>query len=107
MRWEWIEPNPPILSRAAQCELLGLNRSTWYDRTAQPSTLNWELMRALDEEYTAHPFYGSRRMTAVLRRAGYAVNRTRIMRLMRQHCIHRSPGAGGYPDQHGRSGPGA
>jgi putative transposase len=41
-------------------------------------------MRGLDEEYTAHPFYGSRRMTAVLRRAGYAVNRKRVMRLMRQ-----------------------
>lgn len=39
-------------------------------------------MRRLDEEYTAHPFYGSRRMTAVLRRAGYAVNRKRVMRLM-------------------------
>jgi putative transposase len=33
---------------------------------------------------TRRPFYGSRRMTAVLRRAGYAVNRKRVMRLMRQ-----------------------
>ena len=104
MRWEWIEPNHPIWSLAAQCELLGLNRSTWYDRTAQPSTLNWELMRALDEEYTAHPFYGSRRMTAVLRRAGYAVNRKRIMRLMRQMglaAIHPKPGLSRPdPDHH-------
>ena len=36
----------------------------------------------MDEEYTAHPFYGSRRMTAVLRRAGYPVNRKRVIRLM-------------------------
>ncbi|MFO1423617.1 MAG: IS3 family transposase [Candidatus Competibacteraceae bacterium] len=41
-------------------------------------------MRRLDEEYTAHPFYGSWRMTAVLRRSGHAVNRKRVMRLMRQ-----------------------
>ena len=70
------------MSRVAQCELLGLNRSTWYDRRAAPRALNLELMRRLDEEYTAHPCYGSRRMTAVLRRTGYAVNRKRVMRLM-------------------------
>jgi putative transposase len=84
VRWAWIEPNHPALSLAAQCELLGLNRSTWYDRQAAPSALNLELMRHLDEEYTAHPFYGSRRMTAVLRRAGYPVHRKRVIRLMSQ-----------------------
>jgi len=84
VRWGWIEPHHPALSLAGQCELLGLNRSTWYGRRAELSALNRELMRCLDEEYTAHPFYGSRRMTAVLRRAGYAVNRKRVMRLMRQ-----------------------
>ena len=41
-------------------------------------------MHRLDELYTAHPFYGSRRMTAVLRREGYHVNRKRIVRLMRK-----------------------
>jgi len=84
VRWEWIEPNPPAVSLAVQCQLLGLSRSTWYERASAPSALNVELMRRLDEEYTAHPFYGSRRMTAVLRRAGYAVNRKRVLRLMRQ-----------------------
>jgi len=43
--------------------------------------LNQELRGRIDREYTAHPFYGSRRMTAVLRRAGYPVNRKRVMRL--------------------------
>ena len=84
MRWEWIEPDHPALSLVAQCDVLGLSRSTWYDRATEPSALNLELMRRLDEEYTAHPFYGSRRMTAVLRRAGYPVNCKRVLRLMRQ-----------------------
>ncbi len=84
MRWEWIEPDHLVLPLATQCDLLGLNRSTWYHRPAEPSALNLELMRQLDEEYTAHPFYGSRRMTAVLRRAGQAVNRKRVLRLMHQ-----------------------
>ena len=72
------------MSLAGQCQLLGLSRSTWYEQASAPSGLNVELMRRVDEEYTAHPFYGSRRMTAVLRRAGYAVNRKRVLRLMRQ-----------------------
>jgi putative transposase len=84
VRWGWIEPDHPTLSLAAQCDWLGLPRSTWYDRATVPNAWNLEVMRRLDEEYTAHPFYGSRRMTAVLRQAGYAVNRKRVMRLMRQ-----------------------
>jgi putative transposase len=40
-------------------------------------------MRRLDEQYTAHPFDGSRRMTAWLVRQGEAVNRKRVQRLMR------------------------
>ena len=40
-------------------------------------------MRLIDEEYTRHPFYGSRRMTTYLRRLGHPVNRKRISRLMR------------------------
>ena len=82
VRRQWIEPGQPVLSLVAQCDLLGLSRSTLYERAAEPSVLNLELMSRLDEEYTAHPFYGSRRMTAVLRRAGYPVNRKRVMRLM-------------------------
>jgi len=41
-------------------------------------------MRLIDEQYTETPFYGSRRMTAVLsRHHGYEVNRKRVQRLMR------------------------
>ena len=41
-------------------------------------------MRLLDAQYTATPFYGTRRMTAWLRGQGYAVNRKRVTRLMLQ-----------------------
>jgi len=40
-------------------------------------------MRGLDEQYLATPVYGSRRMTAELRKAGRQVNRKRVQRLMR------------------------
>jgi putative transposase len=41
-------------------------------------------MGLIDREYTAHPFYGSRRMTAWLKHdEGHDVNRKRVQRLMR------------------------
>src|SRR4051794_14807550 len=40
-------------------------------------------MRLIDEQYTACPFYGSRRMTQWLTRRGEEVNRKRVQRLMR------------------------
>lgn len=40
-------------------------------------------MQWIDELYTAHPFYGSRKMVAVLRREGHTVNRKQVQRLMR------------------------
>ncbi len=39
-------------------------------------------MRLIDEEYTRHPFYGSRKMCAWLRMQGHVVNRKRVRRLM-------------------------
>lgn len=39
-------------------------------------------MRLIDEEYTRHPVYGRRRMTAYLQRQGYPVNAKRVRRLM-------------------------
>jgi len=47
-----------------------------------PSELDLLLLQLLDEEYTRHPFYGSRRMTKYLHGCGHAVNRKRVRRLM-------------------------
>ncbi len=66
-----------------QCQLLGLNRSSLYYQPAAETAENLRLMRLLDAEYAAQPFYGSRRMTAWLIRRGEAVNRKRVQRLMR------------------------
>jgi putative transposase len=71
------------LSIVAQCRLLKVARSTLYYRAAAVSADDLRLMRRLDEQYLATPFYGSRRMVAVLRREGEVVNRKRVRRLMR------------------------
>lgn len=78
-----IEPNHPKLSIRRQCDLIGLNRSTFYWQPASESPLNLALMQLIDEEYTRAPFYGYRKMTARLRDPhGYQVNHKRVARLM-------------------------
>ena len=66
-----------------QCTLLGLSRSGLSYEPAPETEENLRLMRLIDREYTEHPFYGSRRMTAWLVGPGEAVNRKRVQRLMR------------------------
>lgn len=79
-----IEPEHPHLSIRRQCELVGLNRSTYYYLPAAESEYNLHLMRLIDEQYTKTPFYGYRRMTAHLRHPPHAcqVNPKRVRRLM-------------------------
>ena len=44
---------------------------------------NAMLMRRLDELYTAHPFLGYRKLTALLRAEGHVINAKRVLRLLR------------------------
>lgn len=79
-----IEPGHAELSVRRQCQLLGLARASLYYVPASASATNLRLMRLLDEEYTRHPFLGSRRLTAWLQTQGEEVNRKRVQRLMQQ-----------------------
>lgn len=74
---EWDHKN---LSVYHQCELLGLSRSTLYYEPRPVDEETLLLMRLVDEEYTRHPFYGTRKMTMYLRNLGYVVNRKRLQR---------------------------
>jgi putative transposase len=82
-----LEPGHAHVSLRRQCALLGLARSSLYSAPRGERPENLHLLRLLDAQYTATPFYGSRRMTAWLRSQGYAVNRKRVTRLMRQMGI--------------------
>jgi putative transposase len=80
-----IEPDHLTLSIRRQCQLLDLNRATYYWQPASASPVNLELMRLIDQEYTRAPFYGYRRLTARLNQEhGYGVNHKRVARLMQQ-----------------------
>lgn len=66
-----------------QAELLSLNRTSLYYQPVTPSTVELQTKRRIDEIYTAHPFYGSRKITAELRKE-MAVNRKAVQRHMRE-----------------------
>jgi putative transposase len=78
-----VEVAHPRLSISRQCDLLGLARSSFYYEPAQESEENLALMNLIDQEYTRHPFFGSRKMIIWLRDQGHEVNRKRVQRLMR------------------------
>ena len=78
-----IEPDNKELSIRQQCKLLSLPRSSYYRQAVPESEENLKVMRVMDECYTRHPFYGSRKLVFILSRAGYKVNRKRVKRLMR------------------------
>ena len=78
-----IDEDHPELSVRRQCELLDLARASLYYLATEETATNLRLMRLLDEEYTRHPFYGSRRLTAWLNGQGEEVNRKRVQRLLR------------------------
>lgn len=66
-----------------QCRLVGIARSTVYaDKAVVVDEYELLLLRLLDEEYTRHPFYGSRKMKVWLGTQGHIVNRKRVQRLM-------------------------
>jgi putative transposase len=79
---ELISPDPKVSVRH-QCELLALNRSSYYYQCAPESEENLALMRRLDELHLEHPVYGSRKLTVSLRREGLVINRKRVVRLLR------------------------
>ena len=64
---EWEERELPICTQAL---LLGLNRSSLYYQPVPPSAEEVRLKHRIDEMYTAHPYYGYRRVTAQLHREG-------------------------------------
>ena len=92
-RREMVDREHPSLPIVGQCALLGVSRSSIYYRPKGASEEDLSLMREIDRQYLATPFYGSRRMQAWLNRQGFPVSRKRVQRLMRDmglRAIYRS-----------------
>ena len=78
--WIAAEDDLPIVR---QCALAGVTRSTVYAHPEPVQPIELELLKLIDEEYTHHPFYGSRRMVQILKNKGHTVNRKHVQKLMR------------------------
>lgn len=79
-----LDSSYPKFSLRKQTELLNINRSTFYYKPCLISKFDLDLMRRIDEIYLLYPFYGSRRIAALLNKElGININRKKIQRLMR------------------------
>jgi len=80
-----IDATQKNLAISHQCKVLELSRSSYYrpEPVQEESERNQHLMRLIDEEYTRHSFYGSRKIRRWLQDQGETVSRKLVQRLMR------------------------
>jgi len=89
-----VDRKHPLLSVVWQCKLLGINRSGLYYQPVAVPDEDLALMKLIDRQYLATPFYGARRMAVWLKSKGHQVNRKRVRRLMTTmgiKAIYRRP----------------
>ena len=82
-----LQRDHQTLSIRRQCQILNVARSSAYRVPTPANDNDLDLMRRIDELFTAWPFLGSRRMVAMLKAEGLTVNRKRVQRLMRKMGI--------------------
>jgi len=89
-----VDRKNPSLSIVQQCRLLSISRSGMYYQPKGISGEDLSLMKLIDRQYLATPFYGARKIAAWLKSQNYIVNRKRVRRLMRLmgiRAIYRRP----------------
>jgi len=89
-----VDRQHPSLSVVGQCTLLGISRSGLYYQPKGISEEDLTLMKLIDRQYLATPFYGARKIAVWLKSQGQRVNRKRARRLMRimgLKSIYRRP----------------
>jgi putative transposase len=82
-----LEKDNPQITLASQCKLIGLARSTAYyepHRDPERAESELQLLRRIDELYTAHPHLGRLKMAASLKLENIKVNPKRVRRLMKK-----------------------
>jgi len=77
--WEHAE-----LDLKTQAALLSVSRSSLYYQPVPVSPEELAIKRRIDEIYTAHPFYGSPKITAQMNGEGWGINHKRVEHYMRE-----------------------
>lgn len=73
-----IDSNNADLSVSRQCQLINLSRSSYYFKHKELEQEDYNIMHKIDEIFTEHPYYGTRRMVHVLKEEGYNLGRKKI-----------------------------
>ena len=81
-----LDPNDRLSIRE-ECQLLGINRSSYYYKHKNESQENLEIMRLMDTFFIDHPTYGVLQMQDLLMASNYLVNEKRVRRLLRKMGI--------------------
>lgn len=89
-----MTPPQGALSIERMCALAGVSRASYYRRWRElaPRREETAVRDALQRLAVSHRHYGYRRLNALLRRDGWAVNHKRVLRLMRTDnllCLRR------------------
>lgn len=82
-----IKPGDPDFTIESQCNLLGVSRSTYYYEPHLDDAFNLAMMKEIDKVFTAYPFYGKKRISAVLKSKGYKVGVDLARTLMKRMGI--------------------
>ena len=81
-----LEKDHPELPLKVQAELLGISYSSLFYEPVPPSERELAIKRRIDELYTAHPYYGSRKMALILH-PEFGVSRPTVQTYMREMSI--------------------
>ena len=82
-----ISNNCKNLSIARQCDLLLVNKSTYYYKAKGLTQRDLEIMKMIDEIYTERPYFGARRMSKYLAPYGITIGRKAVSRYYRIMAI--------------------
>jgi len=82
-----VEYHADALPLTTQAELLSISRRSLYYQPVPPPPEEVAIKHRIDELYTAHPFYGSRKLTVLLSEDFAPINRKRVQRYMREMGI--------------------
>lgn len=79
----------PDLPLDRACQLLGVNRGSYYRarEAPAPAAEAVALRQAIEQVVLEFPAYGYRRVTKCLQREGWRVNHKRVLRLMREESL--------------------
>src|SRR6266542_194356 len=79
-----VEHDADALPLGTQADLLSISRRSLYYQPKPPPPEEVAIKHRIDELYTAHPFYGSRKLTVLLEEHFAPINRKRVQRYMRE-----------------------